>query len=200
MKKSVLYLLLIVLIMGAKIATSNQGEEIVHPGHNDVNIKIRPNAVIMPLERILLIRKGSEYCTIKFIKFWTGKTIYDQHATYELYYQDDKTGDFSNKNVKFRKEELYFPKASFSLFGHPFFIGAKNKIQCGSFKLSWSYKGGVYFYDRSVPEGDYGVELAPTKWTDISQVNVFDPRVKWYKFDSARRDKRTPVNHLWEDK
>lgn len=198
MRKSILYLVLVVLTIKVKIAASNQGEEISHTVLND--IKIRPNAVIMPLERILLVRKDSEYCAVKFIKFWTGKTDKDKYAKYECYYQDDKKRDFSNKNIKFKEKELYFPKASFSLFGHPMFFGAKDEIQCGSFELWWSYKGAVYFFDRYQSQGDYGIELAPTKWTDISEVNVLDSRLKWYKYNEKRKDKNISVDRLWKDK
>jgi hypothetical protein len=194
MKKTILYLLPILLIMGVKIAVSNQGKDIGPPGPNEV--LVGPNAIIMPLDKMLLVRKDSNYCAMKFVKFWTGKTEKDLYARYESYYQDDKTGDFSNKNVKFITKELYRPKASWSFFGHPVAFGAKKEIQCGPVKLWWTRKGTVYFFEQYQPEGDYGFELAPTKWSNISEVNVFDPRVKWYKYDESRKDEIISVDQL----
>ena len=181
---------------GSGMGASKKGEDIGPPGEYVI---VSPNAIIMPLGKILLIREDSDYGAIKFIKFWTGKAEDDLYATYESYYQDDKTGVFTNKNVKFTKEELHSPKPSFSLFGHPFAFGIKEEIRCGPIRLWWSGRGTVYFFKRDQREGDYGIELAPTKWTDISQVNVSDPRLKWYRYDEKRKDTTIPVDQLWKD-
>jgi hypothetical protein len=160
---------------------------------------VSPNAIIMPLGKILLIRKDSDYGAIKFIKFWTGKAENDRYATYESYYQGDKTGDFSNKNAEFTKEELHSPNPSFSLFGHPIAFGIRDDIRCGPIRLWWFGGGTVCFWEGGQRQGDYGIELAPTKWTDISQVNVSDRRLKWYRYDEKRKDTKIPVDQLWED-
>ncbi len=177
------------------MAASKKGEDIRPPRQNEVHIDA--NGVMMPLGRILLVRKDSDYCAIKFIKFWTGKTEDDRYATYEAYYQGDKTADFNNKNVTFKREELYAPKPSFSFFGHPFAFGAKKEVRCGPIKLWWTGFGSVYFFKRYQREGEYGIEFAPTKWTDISQVNVFDHRLKWYRYDENRKRVNIPVDQLW---
>ena len=57
-------------------------------------VKVTPVAVKVPLNRILLVRAGANYCALKFTKFWTGKTDQDYFARYESCYQDDKTGRF----------------------------------------------------------------------------------------------------------
>jgi len=173
---------------------SDQGRQIILPEPNEVHIA--PNGVIVPLGRILLIRKGCEYCAVKFTRFWTGKTEEDRYASYESYYQGDKTGDFSNKNVQFRREKLSFPKPRG--IGRLAFSFGNKEIRCGPIKLFWAGKGDVAFYGMDQPEGDYGIELAPTPWTSISEVNVFDPRVKWYRYDETRKRVNIPVDKLWD--
>ncbi|NJD69713.1 MAG: hypothetical protein C3F12_11105 [Candidatus Methylomirabilota bacterium] len=167
-------------------------------------VLIAPNSIGMPLGTILLIRESGNYGAVKFTKCWTGKTDYDQHAEYESYYQGDKTGDFGKSNVKHRKEEVYYKKPSFSIFGHPISIGDKRDIRCGPIELWWSglkCVTTVYFNRHDQKQGDYyGIELAPTPWTDISQVNVFDPRIRWYKYDENRKDVSILVDRLWDDK
>ena len=37
-------------------------------------VYIAPNGVMMPLGRIVLIRRASEYCAVKFTEVWKGKT------------------------------------------------------------------------------------------------------------------------------
>lgn len=167
------------------------------------DVKISANAIGMPPGRILLIRKDNEYCAVKFLRNLTGKTDYEQHAEYESYYQGDKTGNLNSKKVNYRKEEVYYKKSIFSIFGHPVSIGEKLDIRCGPIELWWS--AGlqfifVYFNRHDEKQGDYyGIELAPTPWTDISQVNVFDKRIKWYRYDDNRKDEYIPIDKLWED-
>lgn len=196
-KLVLLWLTVSVLIVGGAMASADVK---TLPEANEV--QIAPNAIGIPLGHILLIRNDSDYCAVKFIRCWTGQADYDQHAEYESYYQGDKTGDFRSKNVKYRKEEVYYTKPSFSIFGHPVRIGAKRDICCGPIELWWSglnCKIFVYYFRHDQKQGDYGIELAPTKWTDISQVNVFDPRLKWYRYDAKRKDTKIPMDRLWDD-
>jgi len=183
----------IILLMGGEEMVA-YGQETRPPGSDEV--LIGPNAIIIPLGRILLVRKDLDYCGIKFTRFWTGKTLDDQYAAYESYYQGDKTGDFSNSKVELRDNILYFPKPGFSIFGHPIHLGEKLEIICGPIMLLWSGKGSVHFFKKSQPQGDYGIELGPTRWTDISRVNVFDPRIKWYRYDSKRKDIIISIDQL----
>lgn len=158
-------------------------------------VGIAPNGIGVPEGFILLVRKNSKYCAIKFTKFWTGKTKDDEYASYEAYYQNDTTGNFKNKNVHFKKGELSRPRLRG--IGRLSFSFGKIDVRCGPIELFWSGKGWVYFFSSNQKQGDYGIELAPTKWTDIQQVNVFDPRLKWYRYDENRKDMIVPVDRLW---
>lgn len=176
------------------------------PQSNEVHIA--EVGIVMPLGKILLVRTSSEYCAVKFTKFWSENTSEvstlfvaagsDEYAIYESYYQGDKTGDFSKKNIQFKKEKLSFPKPRG--IGRLAFSFGNKEVKCGFIKLLWSGKGSVHFYKEGQDQGDYGIELAPTKWTNISEVNVFDPRLKWYRYDEYRKRENIPIDKLWEDK
>lgn len=159
------------------------------------DVGIAPNAIRIPQGFILLVRRNSEYCAVKFTKFWTGKTQEDEYATYESYYQSDKTGNFESKNVQFKKGDLSRPRLRG--IGRFAFSFGKLNIHCGPVELFWSGKGWVYFFNSNQTQGDYGIELAPTKWADIKQVDVFDPRLRWYRYDENRKDRVIPVGQLW---
>lgn len=161
------------------------------------DVGISPNALRVPEKYILLVRKNAEYCAIRFAEFWTGETKEDEYAKYESYYQGDKTGNLTNQNVKIKQGELSRPRLRG--IGRLSFSFGNTDIQCGSIELFWSGKGWVYFFNSNQKQGDYGIELAPTKWTDISQVNVFDPRLKWYRYDSNRQRDKFPIGELWDD-
>lgn len=168
------------------------------PGPNEV--QVGPNAIHMPLGRILLVRRDSEYCAVKFDAVWTGSLIKGNlYAAYESAYQSDGTGDFKKNNVQRFKGKLRWTVGIWVGGGHRLRLFERPDVQCGPIKLFWSYKTWVYFSSYSQGQGDFGIELAPTKWTDISEINVFDPRLTWYRYDENRVDKVIPIDQLWPD-
>jgi hypothetical protein len=120
-------------------------------------------------------------------------------ANYESYYQGDGSGDFSKNNVQFKKDTLTHPKPKWSIFGHLIFNGNR-EIVCGPIKLFWSGRGAVYHFRLQQPQGDHGIELAPTPWSNVSEVNVFDPRITWYRYDEKRKRVNIPIDQLWKNK
>lgn len=167
------------------------------PGPNDVHIS--PVGIAIPREKILLVRKGSEYCAIKFTKLWTGKDKRDYHVKYESYQQGDGTGNFSNSNVAFVEKEASSHIRGFFRFR---FQTGTSYVQCGNINLCWVPQAFVYFFPWGqhgcLPEEDYGIELAPTPWTSINEVNIFDQRVRWYIYDGKRKHVNIQIDKLWE--
>jgi hypothetical protein len=166
------------------------------PSANEV--MIHAHYVQMPVGRILLIRKGADCCAIKFTKFWTGKTEEDYFGSYERYYQGDGSADFTKLGVIFQTDRVSYPRIRGSA-AFPFQFGAVD-LRCGSIQLEWGGNGKVTFITPfQHPPHDAGVELAPTPWTDISEVNAFDSRVKWYRLDSKRRNIIIPIDQLFDN-
>ncbi len=193
----------------------------LRPKRNEVVIHF--SGVEVPLNRILLIRKDTEYCAVKFIRCWTeidekrlkkyakyitqggdmAKDFRDaatkKYAIYESYYQKDGMGDFSGKNMQMRQGNAsWLPlRGPF----RPFIYQPGNAhIKCGPFNLGWQYRTGVSVIPAGKGMGGFGYELAPTPWTDISQVNIFDSRVKWYGYDEKRERTFIPIEKLWDEK
>lgn len=178
-----------------------------YDGHtlpNDNDVYIAEMGVIMPLGRILLIKKGDDYCALKFTKFWIENTSEvgtffvssgsDKFGTYEAYFQADKTGNFGKNNVQVKKDKLSFPKPRG--LGRLAFSFGNKEVSCGTIELEWFGKSGVYFYGEGQKENDYGIEFAPTKWADISEVNVFDTRLTWYRYDINRKRVNIPIDGI----
>ncbi len=202
MKQAIPCILLLLLACG--LTTFAQGQEVSHEFTHSSDLEpdqvgIAQTGIVMPLGRILLVRKGTDCCAVKFTSFWTGKTEYDQYGRYEVYYQGDGTGDFSAKNVKVQTGELKRPKP----WGIPMtdisLASGNITVRCGPMKLTWISKAGLYFWNAlREEEGDHGVELAPTPWTGISEVNLRDPRIRWYRY-GTRQNKAIPVDRLWPE-
>jgi hypothetical protein len=186
---------------------------------NEVGISSK--GVEIPLNRIILIHKGNQYCALKFTNAWIemdeerlkayadlkkGRILDDvdreaamkKYADYESYYNDGSP-NFTNGSVQ-RKEGT---ASLLPLRGpvRPFTYQPGNGcVECGQFKLLWSYKTAVTFIPlgKSSNIRDYGIELAPTPWTDIKELNIKDPRIKWYKYDEKRERVFIPIDKLWE--
>jgi hypothetical protein len=161
-------------------------------------VAIHHSGIELPVERILLIRKNSFYCAIIFTRFWTEKDGKEKYAAYKVYFQEDGTGDFSNKNVALSEGVA----SEMPLRGpfRPFiYQPGDSYVKCGPYRLTWAFKTFVGFMPPDKELGDFGFELAPTKWTDISQVNVFDPRLKWLRYDENRKRVNITVDELWEN-
>lgn len=185
-------LILAMYLNGNEVMASIYYGDVGAPSPNEVHIGV--NCIIMPLGKILLVRRDSEYCAIKFTKFWTGKTEEDLFANYESYNLEIKAGNLNKENIQINKGELSFPKPR-GIGRFAFSFGNK-EIKCGLIKLFWSGEGAVHFYEEGQHQGDYGIELAPTNWSDISEVNLSDTHLRWYRYDDKRKRKNIKLNEL----
>lgn len=191
---------------------------------NPDEVAIHYIGVEIPLNRIILIRKENQYCALKFNHAWivmdeerlnvldkdikkggiiaesARESAQKKYATYESYYMNGGTLHFADENIQ-KKEGT----ASLLPLRGPFrpfiYQPGNGCVECGQFELLWFYKTTVSFIPlgKSSNMQDYGVELAPTPWTDIKQVNLKDPRIKWYRYDETRKRVFIPIDKLWEE-
>jgi len=174
------------------------------PGTNGV--LIFEDGIQMPVGMILLIRHGVSYCALRFTQRGPSQldgdvnARYASYGRYETYYQGDGTGDFSRANLQYWEDEIILPVPhGFGRLSHAF--GAKHDIRCGPIKLNGNpksvnfYAPGQYADTKAIVK--LNIELAPTPWTSIAEINVRDPRIIWYKFDERRQPKNIPIDRLW---
>jgi len=191
----ILLILCLIVLVSIRESTAAMNDDLETM---DNQVTIYYSGIELPAEKILLVRKNYHYGALKFIRFWTEKDGKEKYATYKGYYQGDGTGDFSNKNVSMSEGKA----SALPLWGpfRPFIYQPGNSyVKFASFRLTWAYKSFVGFMPPNKGMGDFGFEFAPTPWTDISQVNVFDPRIKWYRYDKKRKDVIIPIDQLWKD-
>ena len=119
---TVIMFCLILGIMAAPRKVDASGQDDAKKTYAASLIHIGPHFVSMPIGRIVLVRRGSEYCAMKFTEAWEGKGVESpRFANYESYYQGDGTGDFSKSNVQFVKDTLVYRESIFGrLFPIPF--------------------------------------------------------------------------------
>lgn len=164
-------------------------------GDNEGNMRskqvsvISVNAIRIPVGYFVLVRDGDNYGALRFTEM-KKLTNYEAEGGYEAYCQEDGSGDFSKKNVKHRHRTLS-QKQPLPIIGRVSIMRGNINILCGPFAVpttGTADAGWMYFRDNSLMEPGPGVWLAPTAITDISKVNVFDGRLKWYRHDDSRKD------------
>jgi hypothetical protein len=160
----------------------------------DVNkVRIGKNAIGMPLNRFILARKDNRYCAIKFLEFKENKPT-EWYEKYESYYQGDGTGSFSSKNVIYDKGRVSSPPLIG--IGRLSFSTGTHSVYCGDFIIPWSGHGTVYFH-YEIGGSTEIYQLAPTKWSDVKDINVFDKRLKWYEYSETRKLTEIAPDKLW---
>jgi hypothetical protein len=166
--------------------------------------EIDPTLVASPLNRFLLVRKGNNACAVRFTKFWRDNdekksTVFSSgqenvYAEYESYHQGDGSFDFAKNNVKHTYGKLH-DGPSYGIGRLAFKLGLSYRIQCGSFSLFWMYPARLEFigYDGL---WDKEVELAPTKWQSIQEVNFNYSKLLWSRYSDDREKRYIPLDEI----
>ena len=156
-----------------------------------------------PVGHMLLIRRGTERCIVRFTAFHRGhdakrQTVFSSgeesfYAEYDWYHPTATRGNQSS-SVYESGHRGVARKATVGL-GRLAFQPANDEVHCGSFKLAWFYPVRVGFNDRNSVK-DVGIELAPTKWANTQQVDFNDSALRWYKQDETREPALIPIDKL----
>jgi hypothetical protein len=147
--------------------------------------------------RLLLVRGGTDLCAIRFAEwhrgrnagsfwiFWSGDE--DTFAEYEWFYQADGTGDFSKSNVQSGRGKAIFRGLTGT--GHDAAQYSSPYVDCGSFRLPWVYPNRVHFTRTDWTGEKHPVELAPTGWRELSEIDLASAKLRWYGFDLQRHER-----------
>lgn len=177
-----------ILLAGENINASPEKE-----GSGFDHVVVAPNGIIMPLGLFAIIKEGDKYCAAKFIETWKGKKKGDAYASIVAYYQGDGSGDFNRSDLDINKDTISFLQPK-SIIGRLAYTRGDPNIYCGDMAISTSgYDGSGVLYFNGNEEG-YGI--APTPWKNISDVNVFESGLKWFKENSTKQTIKIPIDVL----
>jgi len=156
-----------------------------------------------PVGHLLLVRQGTDTCVLRFTTFRRGhdskpSTSFNSgeesfSAEYDWFFP--KKSSAEPHHLTYDRGHRNLSRGSSSGIGRLAFQGGDQEVQCGSFKLAWFYPTRVGF-NSSDSTKDIGVELAPTRWNTIEQVNFEDPAIRWYKQDESRKPMLIPMDQL----
>ncbi len=160
-----------------------------------------------PLGRLLLMRRGTDLCAVRFTEFHRGQdgtppSLFHSgdeefYAKYHWYYPENEVGSFTGDEVDSGHRELDRQPLVGLMFGRLGFQLGTTKVNCGPFHTNWYYPTMVSF-DVIVEEGsiDSGIELAPTKWSTLSEINLKDPALIWYGYNEKQPNIFIPLEDL----
>ena len=153
-------------------------------GIRRIQAEIGPREICMPKGYFILIRKGNSYGAIKFTEITPGENIGEGSAVYESFYQGDGTGSFLTIGVERNGGDLIVKPMGG--IGRLSYKRGKFKLSVGIWAFEYHSPGCVHLYPYGNQEGDYGFEFAPTVFQDVEKIDVFDKRLKWFRFDLDR--------------
>lgn len=189
------------------------------PAHGETYSKeyavITYSSATSPIGYFLLVRKGNSACAIRFTDYESTNGTYGSSFLGGFSDADPNTGnneqtelrayveyDYFNQNDgsgNFQKENVSIGHAKLTRGSYRSTISAQRKaslIRCGSLELHWSVPTTIAFFQGIKPQ-DEGIELAPTKWRDVADININDPKIIWYHFDETRMQIAMPIEDLW---
>jgi hypothetical protein len=169
-------------------------------------VLIGATGVVMPLGYFALVKDGDRYCAVKFLETGAERAPVDavpnhQYAIYEWHYQSGNgTADFSRPAAKHGTGKATWEFTR--VFGRLSFQTGNVGVDCGDIHRAWHGGTALSFAEARADESaeetiKHGVKIAPTKGTDIKDVDVLDKRLTWYMYDSKRRNRSVPIDSLY---
>jgi hypothetical protein len=152
----------------------------VKPANDIDEFVIGPLEITVPQGRFLLIRKDQEVGALIFTNIELTKTDDQGKAKYESYFQGDGSGALQNVNVI--KEVGSIDLKHLKGVGRISFQTGHRKIRIGKWSFASDYPGRITMWPYRGEQRDYGYEFAPTSAQNISQIDVSDRRLHWFRY------------------
>lgn len=164
----------------ASDADAPGGGEVVPPDPR-ATVGVSSSNICVPTGLFFIVRKDGRSAAVRFTEVRKLKESATGYATYESYGREDGHGRF-----------LDSPRGTgtLSVLGwrgfHPF-VEQKGdaRLPAGPVTLAYNYPSCVSFTPYRRSAGDYGVEIAPTHWTEIRDVVTSEPGLRWFRYDAA---------------
>lgn len=161
-------------------------------------VSIDGQAVVMPVGRILLVSRGNFAGAVKFLHNEQRKDGVNSKYIYFEY----ENGAFRKKREgvifrKISKQSFWYNLRTFIFHDIP----SSDKIKFRSFELTADaaddFHSTVCFWDAAA-KPDVHVRLAPTPWKEVEEVNLLDPRIRWFGHDKKRERMVVPIEKIWD--
>jgi hypothetical protein len=172
----------VIVLSGAAGCAQMRCPADTRPGDLATRFSIAGGSVKMPAGAFLLIRKNGEIGALRLTNIDPTSTEQDGRSTYESYFQGDGSGSLAASNVLRQTGELSLKPLKGPGRGVFIYQPGQNRARVGkwSFAFVTPTVMGMWPYHR---DGDHGYEFAPTSACNLSEVDVHDKRLKWFRYD-----------------
>ena len=151
---------------------------------SDLYYEIGKTGIHIPLDSIVLIREDNKIGGFKFVYYE------DKKAEYEWYYPIKGNETRINKGKGTVEDKFW------TLLGRLSFQSGEIDIILGPLKAEWTTNNVICFFYEDKDGNNKYIELAPTNKTRIEDIDLGDPKIKWYKYDENRKSVTIPLSDL----
>ena len=142
---------------------------------------ISGGSVKMPIGAFLLVRKNGEIGAIRLTRIDPMATEDFGKSTYESYFPADSSDLLSIRNDIRQTGELDLKPAKGMIRGFSYVPGP-HRARIGKWSYPFVSPSIMYMFPYH-SSSDHGYEFAPTSACDVSEIDVHDKRLRWFRFD-----------------
>jgi len=144
----------------------------------DTQFVVSGGSVKMPVGAFLLVRKNGAIGAIRLTNVDPGL---EGRSTYESYFQGNGSGSFMNGDIVHQTGDLNLKPVKG--IGRLAFQTGQDRARIGKWSFRFDTPSLMAMWPYRGDQHDYGYEFAPTSACDISEVDVHDKRLRWFRFD-----------------
>jgi hypothetical protein len=166
---------------------------------------VTPLSVSSPLNRLPLVRHADTVCAIRFSAFHRGgdekaPTAFNSGEETLFATAEETQFEISESTPRIlQRKTVNLVRGPIVGLGRLGFQKGRIGLRCGDAKLEWTYPNNVSLGSYTQPAAKRAqVEMAPTAWSEVSQVDLNDKKLHWYRYDESRKDKLIPMEELPE--
>jgi hypothetical protein len=142
--------------------------------------------VTLPVGAFLLVRNGSQMGAIRLTSLTPGPNRAEGRSNYESFSLPDKSTSFTANSVDHQTGDIYIGE---TVGVHAVFVYTKghNQVLIGKWKFYFSYPDLINMANVSFWKGrhDQGFEFAPTSACQLSEIDVTDKRLRWFRWEKT---------------
>ena len=141
--------------------------------------------VKLPVGAFLLVRKNGEIGAIRIAKIEPGGTEWVGKSTYESFFQSDGSGSLTSANALRKTGEIDIQAPKGPGRGVYIYQPGQNKAVVGKWSFVFINPNVMTMsaITRLQGNGDHGYEFAPTSACKISEIDLSDKRLRWFRYD-----------------
>jgi len=152
--------------------------------------------IVMPVGRVLVISRDNFMGAVKFLQ--NEERPEGTYSKYE-YFEYEKSGFKKARDGEVSLKKPSSGKGIFFHHGPNEMVGPPLKLR--NFSLFAHAAGtdhATVYFSNARDKPDLKVRMAPTPWKDISEVNLTDPRIRWFAYGNKESRKVIPIDKIWD--